>query len=428
MLVYQSLPEHLKAIPTVTGISGFWRRILAFLVDIVLLVVTGYLLTYRNLPMYAKMGRWGCLVGYGLTMAYFGLLNSRIGRGQTLGKRLVQIQVVGEDGQFISPGRSFLRAGLLVSFHLLGPLDPSPLSLSPLHVLYMLLSTALPVGIISLYLFNRHTRQGLHDLITHTCVVGSATQGAIDLRPVARVHYAVSGALTVLGLGVLIFLVRGEGWGRPVRDLMVVQQAVNQFQEVRSSSAEIERAYERDKPFRDSFTIAVSLKEQLACACSGSKGILAGMPDCQCDAGTSIGRAAGMALDPSPSKDGEGYRYDPGRASSEAETISSRSQACACAQERAACPCTYQQKPGCPCALSVFTDRVAQAVLENYPSIDQKEKLTIHVDYGYNIGICSAILPQTFAQSFSPSEWRQRLTTRPLTIDHKTEMQKTAGF
>ncbi len=394
--------------------SGFWRRTLAFLVDMILLWLTGYLLGLQFWPVFTKIGRWGCLVGYAIAMAYFGLMNSRLGKGQTLGKRLVQIRVVGQDGQFISPALSLLRTGLLVSAYLLSPLYTQPLSLSPLFVLYLLISTGLQVGAAYFYLFNRHTRQVLHDLVAHTCVVRDVPEGALSLPPVARVHYAVSGGLTVLWVGFEVLLVLGARRWENLHGSLLVQQEVKQFREVRNASMNFYTTYEKGKEFSESVTAAVGLKEQLACACSGEgpggRSFFAGRPGCACDAEQGVRRVSGIAVDAGLDREKKGYRYDPETNSSrEALTSPHHPLPCECSKEGQACRCAFQDKPGCPCAVSAFLDRVARIVLDTYPNIYQKERLIVHVEYGYDIGINAGILPLTFSQTLSPAEWRERL-------------------
>lgn len=401
---------------SILPICGFWRRTLAFLVDMILLWLTGYMLGLQLLSVFAKMGRWGCLVGYAIAMAYLGLLNSRLGKGQTLGKRLVQIHVVGQDGQFISPARSLLRTGLLVSLYLLSPLDTQPLSLSPLHMLFMLVSGGLHVGAAYFYLFNRRTRQTLHDLVARTCVVRDVSEGRLSLPPVARVHYVVSGGLTVLLTGLEVLLALGAKRWEPLRGGFLVQQEVNQFREVRNASIDFNVTYEKGKEVSESVTAAVGLKEQLACACSGEgpggRSFFAGRPGCVCEAGQIVRRVSGIALDTGPDQEKKGYRYDP-ETNSPRDVLTSPHHPlpCECSKEGQACRCAFRE-PGCPCAVSAFADRVATTVLDTYPNIDRKERLTVHVEYGYDIGITSGILPLTFNKTLSPAEWRERLTTR----------------
>jgi uncharacterized RDD family membrane protein YckC len=68
-------------------IAGFWRRLLAFLVDAAVLGLIGYLLGTLFYSPFAALGEWGRLVGFLVALLYFTLFNSEVGRGHTLGQR-----------------------------------------------------------------------------------------------------------------------------------------------------------------------------------------------------------------------------------------------------------------------------------------------------------------------------------------------------
>src|SRR5690348_14117245 len=74
-------------------IAGFWRRLAAFVVDALILGVPAMLLGFAMFDWAASLGQAGRLIGFVVALLYFGLLNSRLGGGQTLGKRLLGIRV-----------------------------------------------------------------------------------------------------------------------------------------------------------------------------------------------------------------------------------------------------------------------------------------------------------------------------------------------
>ena len=83
---------------------------IALAVDSILLCVVGYALALVFGDQFAQMGNhmdtWGHLVGFAVVLIYFGVLNSHIGKGKTLGKRLMRIRVVGENGRYLTLSRS----------------------------------------------------------------------------------------------------------------------------------------------------------------------------------------------------------------------------------------------------------------------------------------------------------------------------------
>lgn len=76
-------PGAAESTPEQGIISGFWRRLLALVVDGVILGLAGSLLGLVFFEPLAGLGVWGRLLGFSVAFGYFGLLNSSIGRGQT---------------------------------------------------------------------------------------------------------------------------------------------------------------------------------------------------------------------------------------------------------------------------------------------------------------------------------------------------------
>lgn len=101
--------------------AGFRIRVLAFLIDglaIGIIVSTATLgragiVTYDH---WLQATAWRSFAETAIGFAYFTLLWSAIGRGQTLGMRLLRLRVVGADGRPIGFGASVVRwLGLLIS-------------------------------------------------------------------------------------------------------------------------------------------------------------------------------------------------------------------------------------------------------------------------------------------------------------------------
>jgi uncharacterized RDD family membrane protein YckC len=159
-------------------ISGFWRRSLAFILDGLLLGVVGVALGLFFFDFLARLGGWGSLLGFGVTLVYFGVLNSSIAGGQTIGKRIMKIQVVDRAGQLISLVRSALRYTVLGAPFFLNHLIVPPI---PTAIGYLIVFIMLGFGgaILYLFIFNRRTRQSLHDLIAGTFVTRTTPPGHV---------------------------------------------------------------------------------------------------------------------------------------------------------------------------------------------------------------------------------------------------------
>ncbi|MEC9260804.1 MAG: RDD family protein [Pseudomonadota bacterium] len=185
--------------PDLPWISGFWRRIVALIVDSILLALGGFVLGVVLESAFIEMGGWSLLVGFFISLGYFGVMNSRYADGQTLGKRLLGIRVVDGNNQTISLGRSLLRYCVYgIPFAL--QIDFLPVGEEFFWLMYPI--GALLVGgsfsILYLYLFNRRTRQSLHDLVVGTYVVYAGAQQE-EVRKVWTPHLVIVALFFILG-------------------------------------------------------------------------------------------------------------------------------------------------------------------------------------------------------------------------------------
>lgn len=190
-------PPALSPLILTSSICGFWRRIGALLLDALVLGAVGFVLGLLLFDFLASLGFWGRVLGFCISLPYFGLLNSSLGGGQTIGKRLTGIRVVDQEGQPLSPGRSNLRAAILnVPFFLNNASVPMPPSLAvPISWLLGVVVFGGVISITYLYVFNRRTRQSLHDLTVGSYVVNAKPAGPVDAPPFWRQHLHIAAGL-----------------------------------------------------------------------------------------------------------------------------------------------------------------------------------------------------------------------------------------
>jgi uncharacterized RDD family membrane protein YckC len=185
--------------PAAPQIAGFWRRVLALFIDSLVLGALGAILGFFLFDWFVSLGGWGRLVGFCIALTYFGLLNSRIGNGQTIGKRIARTRVVSRDGRPIALGRSILRYLVLgVPFFLNNALIPQRFLFSWVGNLFSILVFGCGGAIIYLIVFNRRTRQSLHDLVAGTFVVRQIPAATPVQRTTWRGHYVVVAILIVI--------------------------------------------------------------------------------------------------------------------------------------------------------------------------------------------------------------------------------------
>ncbi len=116
--------------------SGFWRRVFAYSIDAILLGIIGLALGFTFYEHFLAIGQTGRLYGLVIYLAYFATMNSKIGNGQTLGKRMLGIKVVGLDGSTLTFGerergqcskRKFKRSKTMTHPNQVFPILPHPL-------------------------------------------------------------------------------------------------------------------------------------------------------------------------------------------------------------------------------------------------------------------------------------------------------------
>jgi uncharacterized RDD family membrane protein YckC len=227
--------------------AGAWRRIGAFVIDAFLLGLIGIGLGYFLFDALVGIGSWGRLVGFLLAMAYFVPLNSSLGHGQTVGKRLLKIQVIRADGSALPVHLSLLRYAIIgIPWFLNGAWFPAQMLAPPWIYLLALLVFGVGLALLYLFLFNRPSRQSLHDLAVGSFVVNAGYTQPVAVAPLARVHAVVVPAIAALSLLLPAFttrLIEQETWAPLMRayervnsDPMVLHAQVNRGFSARGDS------------------------------------------------------------------------------------------------------------------------------------------------------------------------------------------------
>jgi uncharacterized RDD family membrane protein YckC len=177
-------------------IGAVWRRFLAYVIDCIILAVVGHLIAWPFADALAAMGPFARLVGFLIALLYFALMESYIGSGASLGKRLLLLQVVHADGSLLTLEESVARS-IVFSLPIFLNGLALPLSRTPLAIVTLLSVVSVGAGGITGYmiLFNRRTRQGLHDLAVKSLVAEAGRSGSLATRPIWVPHWFIVGAL-----------------------------------------------------------------------------------------------------------------------------------------------------------------------------------------------------------------------------------------
>lgn len=180
------------------GIAGFWKRLIALFIDLLLLGGVGFVLGVFFESTFVEIDAWGKLIGFVIALGYFGVMNSQLAKGQTIGKRIVNIKVVDSENLSISLNKSLVRYSILsIPFFLNGTYFSAESDFSCLAYLLFPVFFGGMLAISYLYVFNRTTRQSLHDLAVGTYVInGEASSLAFNV--VWKPHLALVATFFVI--------------------------------------------------------------------------------------------------------------------------------------------------------------------------------------------------------------------------------------
>ena len=242
-------------------IAGFWRRLFAFCLDGLFLGLFGACIGLVAYDRLAALGDWGRAVGFAIALVYFGVMDSELSGGQTPGKRILAIKVVTANGAPLSVSASTLRATIFcVPYFLNGSFIDAGVITSWL-VTFLVFGVG--VSIAHLLLFNRLTRQSLHDLAVGSYVVSNKSADLIvETKRVWPVHFGAVGLILTASLTLPYFAQRLES-SVPFAALLSVQQALQQDPDVRHATAAVRLAriiLDRDPSAEKENQIAISIR------------------------------------------------------------------------------------------------------------------------------------------------------------------------
>lgn len=190
---------------TFPPVSGFWRRFFAWLVDVLILGIIGQIIGVVFSSFLFSIGPYGRPIGLLFTIPYFGIMNSKIGSGQTIGKRIMKIAVRNKDNEPIELWRSILRISLLALPALFNrwsiPVFQNPVVVWVLSLIIFGLGGAIFYTMV----FNRKARQGIHDLIVGTYVVYLPAKPIESFPTTPRIHWIVTSVwMGIVAIGTLV--------------------------------------------------------------------------------------------------------------------------------------------------------------------------------------------------------------------------------
>lgn len=207
-LAFETLPASPYPPPR-RRIGALWRRVIAFAIDVLIVGLIGLALGYVFFDLLMSLGPAGRLVGYSVGLVYFAIPESSIGHGQSLGKRLLLLQVVNRDGGLLTVEQSLVRYTVFAIPWFLNGLS-LPISRMSWAVGLLLGLAVFGLGSATIYLmlFNRNTRQGVHDLAAGSYVAEAGRDDPVTAHPIRKPHWFIAAALIVLAVNAGILMQR----------------------------------------------------------------------------------------------------------------------------------------------------------------------------------------------------------------------------
>lgn len=194
-------------------IVGFGPRLLADLLDAFVLGIVGYAIGYPLRYSISSLGLHSLWVGLVFNFVYFGVFHARLGGGQTLGKRVVGIQVLKRDGTFLSFRDSLIRYLTLSGVFYSGLYESLvaflPAQASTAGAVFMSVVPWASLACFVLVPFHP-LKRGLHDLLAGSVVVYKGAYDAVALDRMenpakARRVWMVLGGGTVAVMALTVF-------------------------------------------------------------------------------------------------------------------------------------------------------------------------------------------------------------------------------
>ena len=206
-LPLQSKPVHdNKSETMVPRVAKFWKRLVAFIIDAALMMLAGQLIGMALAKPLSQIGPYGHLLGLLIVLPYYGIMNSRITKGQTFGKMIMKINVVSQELVPIGLGKSFIRILILaIPFFLYGLSIPE---VNHPVITWVISILVFGMGGVILYTmtFNMESRQGIHDMLLKTYVVDQRETTNHALPKTSKLVWTISAIWAGLTIAFFLFL------------------------------------------------------------------------------------------------------------------------------------------------------------------------------------------------------------------------------
>lgn len=218
--------------------SRLLSRFAAYMIDVLLLGAFGMILGLLLRSSFAKMGYQGLLVGFSISIAYFGFGNSKFFKGQTVGKKILNLRVVNSDYSTLSVWKSMLRSSIytvpyfFLNYRIIGwsELSASYIGKSIICLSFLIV---LPIH----FIMNTPTRQALHDLFLGTYVINTDGYSEVPLGKSRNLPTTITGIIALLLISLFVLLnILNKNKNQIVKELVPLKEKIDNLDKVAYSA------------------------------------------------------------------------------------------------------------------------------------------------------------------------------------------------
>ena len=225
-------------------VVGFWLRLCSDILDVLFLGLFGFLLSIPFASLFYEIGEAGLWLGLCITFLYTGILQSGLGKGQSLAKRLLKIQVLRRDGSYLSLPQSFLRYSFIALIFYNQWIGISFISAFPFLDNYIFQSiyffgiSFLFISTIVLVAFHP-LKRGIHDMLVNSIVV---RKGTYDLERINELNDSskVKKAFIICAVLSCVLLIGGSyfryQWHSDLKPTLVLEELMEQKQKIEENT------------------------------------------------------------------------------------------------------------------------------------------------------------------------------------------------
>ena len=185
--------------------AAIFKRSIALLIDLLILFLIGMVLSMFLETYIIYLGNYKIIIGIVISTIYFGIGHSHITKGKTIGKKIVGINVIKLNGDYLPLHLAFVRSAIFAIPYCFSDLQSIKFD-SSIDIFQWLSYTLIPASLFINHfcIFTNKNRQCFYDILLNTIVSESNTdtdfEEAIINPKMKIVPFILLIAVVVLGL------------------------------------------------------------------------------------------------------------------------------------------------------------------------------------------------------------------------------------